>query len=104
MRPIRERFAYIWADGIYWASGDEQEHSCLLVVVGARDDGRKELLAIELGYRESANSWADVLRSLRDRGLGAPLWRSGTGRSGSGRPCATCSPRRATSAAGTTAR
>jgi transposase-like protein len=79
VRPIRDRFAYIWADGIYYGVGDEQEHSCLLVVIGARADGRKELLAIELGYRESTSSWADVLRSLRDRGLVAPLVAIGDG-------------------------
>jgi transposase-like protein len=59
--------------------GSEDEHSCLLVIVGARDDGRKELLAMELGYRESTQSRAEVLRSLRDRGLAAPLLAIGDG-------------------------
>jgi putative transposase len=48
-------------------------------VIGARSDGRKELLAMELGYRESTNSWADVLRDLRDRGLAAPMIAVGDG-------------------------
>ncbi len=78
-RPITERYVYIWSDGIYLGVGTEVEHSCLLVVIGARADGRKELLAMELGYRESTNSWADVLRDLRDRGLEAPMLAVGDG-------------------------
>ena len=73
------RYAYVWADGIYLGAGVELENSCLLVVVGAREDGRKELLAMELGYRESTASWAGVLRDLRERGLGAPLLACGDG-------------------------
>ena len=78
-RPISARYAYIWADGIYLGAGLEAESSCLLVVIGARADGSKELLALELGYRESTESWADVLRSLRGRGLAAPLVAVGDG-------------------------
>jgi len=78
-RPIEGRFAYCWADGIYLGAGLEPEHSCLLVIVGARADGRKELLGMSLGYRESTDSWADVLRDLRDRGLTAPLLAIGDG-------------------------
>lgn len=78
-RPLPGRYAYIWADGIYLDAGLEPEASCLLVVLGARDDGRKELLALELGYRESQESWAAVLRSLRDRGLAAPRLAIGDG-------------------------
>ena len=76
---LSARYAYVWADGIYLGAGIELENSCLLVVVGAREDGRKELLAMELGYRESAASWAGVLRDLRDRGLAAPLLACGDG-------------------------
>jgi putative transposase len=78
-RPITHRYAYIWADGIYLGAGLEPETSCLLVVIGAREDGRKELLAMELGYRESTESWAGVLRGLRERGLKAPLLAVGDG-------------------------
>lgn len=78
-RPISGRYAYIWSDGLYLGAGLEDEHSCLLVVIGAREDGRKELLAIELGYRESTESWAGVLRDLHERGLGAPLLAVGDG-------------------------
>lgn len=65
-------YAYIWADGVYLGAGLEAEKSALLCVLGAREDGTKELLAIELGYRESSASWGAVLRDLRDRGLTAP--------------------------------
>ncbi len=79
VRPLSARYAYCWADGIYLGAGLEPENSCLLVVVGAREDGRKELLAMELGYRESTESWAGVLRGLRERGMEAPLLACGDG-------------------------
>jgi transposase-like protein len=63
---------YAWADGIYVKAGLEREKAALLVVIGAMSDGRKEVLAVEAGYRESTESWAGVLRDLRDRGLCAP--------------------------------
>jgi putative transposase len=78
-RSIAGRYAYCWADGLYLGAGLEDERSCLLVVIGAREDGRKELLALGLGYRESTESWAGVLRDLRDRGLSAPLLAVGDG-------------------------
>ncbi len=78
-RPIEGQFAYVWCDGLYLGAGLEPESSCVLVVIGARADGAKELLAIELGYRESTESWAGVLRDLRERGLGAPLLAVGDG-------------------------
>lgn len=78
-RPLEHRYAYIWCDGIYLGAGLEKEDSCLLVVIGAREDGRKELLAMDLGYRESTESWAGVLRGLRQRGLVAPLLAIGDG-------------------------
>lgn len=79
VRPLTARYAYIWSDGIYLGAGLEPDNSCLLVVVGAREDGHKELLAMELGYRESTASWAGVLRGLRDRGMAAPLLACGDG-------------------------
>ncbi len=48
---------YIWSDGVYPGVGIEREKSALLTIVGAREDDTKELLAMELGYRESAESW-----------------------------------------------
>jgi len=74
-----QRYAYIWGDGIYIGAGLEKEKTALLCVLGARADGQKELLAIELGYRESTESWAGVLRDLRERGLNAPFLATGDG-------------------------
>ena len=62
-----------WADGIYVKAGLEKQKAALLVVIGAMSDGRKEILTIVPGYRESTESWTDVLRDLRDRGLTAPV-------------------------------
>ena len=73
------RSAYIWADGVYLGVGDDPERTAVLVVLGAREDGAKELLALAVGYRESTESWADVLRDLRDRGLAAPVMAVGDG-------------------------
>lgn len=78
-RPLTGRYPYLWADGIYLGVGLEPEAACLLVVLGARETGVKELLALEIGYRESTESWANVLRSLRDRGLVAPRLAVGDG-------------------------
>lgn len=78
-RPISARYASLYADGIGLGAGLEEEKSCLPVVIGAREDGAKELLAMGLGDRESSESWAGVLRDLRERGLGAPLLAVGNG-------------------------
>ncbi len=73
-RPIRERYVYLFADGVYLKAGLERENTAVLVVLGVREDGNKELLAMQQGYRESASSWAEVLRDLKARGLTeAPL-------------------------------
>jgi len=73
------RYAYIWLDGIYVGCGQEREKTVLLCVLGATEDGTKELLALEEGYRESTASWQTVLRSLRDRGMAPPLLAMGDG-------------------------
>jgi putative transposase len=79
-RPLWEhRYLYIWGDGIYLKAGVEKEKTALLCIVGARDDGEKELLTMEPGYRESTKSWAEVLRDLGSRGLEAPLVAVGDG-------------------------
>jgi transposase-like protein len=65
-----KHFIYIWADGIHFnVRLGEDERMCLLVVIGATLDGKKEVLAIESGYRESAMSWKHLLLNLRSRGL-----------------------------------
>lgn len=63
---------YCWADGIYVKAGLEREKAALLVLIGALADGRKVVLAVESGQRESTESWASVLRDLKARGLRAP--------------------------------
>jgi putative transposase len=77
-----EFFVYVWMDGIYIGAGLEDEKSCLLTLVGARSDGTKELIAMELGYRESEASWGEVFRSLRDRGMRSPVLFIGDGNLG----------------------
>ena len=57
----------------------EEERLCALVIVGVRADGTKELVAIEDGYRESTESWADLLRDLKRRGMRAPVLAVGDG-------------------------
>ncbi len=82
-RPLKDDyFVYVWMDGIYIGAGIEKEKSCLLTLVGARSDGTKELIAMELGYRESEASWSDVFRSLRDRGMRCPVLFIGDGNLG----------------------
>jgi putative transposase len=80
-RELRfHRYAYLFVDGVNVAVrlGDDPK-VCLLVVIGVREDGRKELLAVQDGYRESEESWSVVLRDLRDRGLNEPKLVSGDG-------------------------
>ncbi len=68
--PLDElEVVYVWADGLYVKAGLEDSKAALLVVVGALRDGRKVVLAVDSGQRESKESWARVLRDLRDRGL-----------------------------------
>jgi transposase-like protein len=63
---------YVWADGLYVKAGLEDTKAALLVLIGALADGRKVILAVESGQRESTESWASVLRDLKARGLCAP--------------------------------
>jgi putative transposase len=60
------RSVYLWADGVYFTPRLEHEPQCLLVLIGADASGRKELLAVEDGFRESAQSWRELLLRLRD--------------------------------------
>jgi putative transposase len=64
-----KRYVYVWADGVYCNARLEDERSCLLVVMGADSFGNKELLAVSDGYRESTQSWKEILLDLRSRGL-----------------------------------
>jgi len=67
------RYLYLWVDGVYLNAGREEEKTALLCVLGLNEQGEKELLAMVPGYRESMESWAGVLRDLRDRGLKRPM-------------------------------
>jgi putative transposase len=72
-------YVYLWVDGIHLKVRLEQEKLCLLVMIGVRSDGRKELVALTDGFRESTESWADLLRSCRRRGMAAPVLAVGDG-------------------------
>jgi putative transposase len=72
-------YVYWWVDGVHFNVRLEEDRLCCLVVVGVRPDGTKELVAVADGYRESKESWAALLRSLRDRGLSAPVLAVGDG-------------------------
>jgi len=80
-RSLRfHRYCYLFVDGVHVTVRlGEDDRLCLLVVIGVREDGEKELLAVEDGYRESTDSWAAVLRDLRDRGLTCPKLVTGDG-------------------------
>jgi putative transposase len=73
-RSLRfHRYAYLFCDGVHVSVRlGEDDRLCLLVVIGVREDGTKELLAVEDGYRESTESWASVMRDLKHRGLNEP--------------------------------
>lgn len=72
-------FVYVWADGVHFRIRLEEDRLCCLVIVGVRADGSKELLACADGYRESTESWAEVLRDLKSRGMTAPVVAVGDG-------------------------
>jgi transposase-like protein len=73
-------YVYVWADGIHTKVRlGSDDRLCCLVVVGARLDGKKELVAVRDGYRESEESWAELLRDLKKRGMRAPVLAVGDG-------------------------
>jgi putative transposase len=72
-------YVYVWVDGIHLKVRLEQDKVCLLVIIGVRSDGRKELVALADGFRESADSWADLLRDVKRRGMAAPVLAVGDG-------------------------
>lgn len=65
----RKKYVYIWADGIYFNVRCDSSTSCILVVLAADDKGNKELLAVNDGFRESKQSWIEILLELKSRGL-----------------------------------
>jgi len=72
-------YVYLWVDGIHLGIRLGEGKLCLLVMIGVRADGRKELVALADGYRESAESWADLLRDCARRGMRAPVLAIGDG-------------------------
>jgi putative transposase len=64
-----KRYVYFWVDGVYFNIRLEQDRQCILVVMGATEQGQKELVAIADGFRENEPSWLDLLRDLKARGL-----------------------------------
>jgi len=64
-----KRYVYFWADGVYFTPRLDDDRQCLLVIIGANEYGDKDVLAIMDGFRENADSWREVLRSLKKRGL-----------------------------------
>ena len=63
------RFVYVWADGVYLQARMESQAECMLVIIGATPDGKKELLGFQVGFRESAQSWKELLVGLKGKGL-----------------------------------
>lgn len=79
-RAITERFAYVFADGIHLSIRlGEDTKLCLLVLIGVAENGEKKLLAVEAGFRESADSWKAIMNDLTRRGLKAPVLAVGDG-------------------------
>jgi transposase-like protein len=79
-RDLGDReYVYVWVDGIHFNIRLEDDRLCTLVMLGARADGTKELIAVEDGYRESTESWLAVLPDLKRRGMRAPVLAIGDG-------------------------
>jgi putative transposase len=79
-RDLSDRdYVYVWADGVHFRVRLEQARLCCLVIVGVRVDGTKELVAVADGERESTDSWSELLRDLRRRGMRAPVLAIGDG-------------------------
>src|SRR3954469_16255493 len=72
-------YVYLWADGVHLNVRLDEEKLCLLVMIGVRVDGTKELISLAEGYRESSGSWADLLGDCKRRGMRAPILAIGDG-------------------------
>ena len=87
------RYVYIWADGVYLQARMEPQAECILVLIGATPEGKKELLGFQVGVRESAQSWRELLIDLKARGLAiAPELATGDGALGFWRALEEVSP------------
>ena len=97
------RYVYFWVDGIHVQARLEEAAQCLLVIIGATPEGKKELVGLIDGVRESAQSWKELLLDLKRRGLRwDPSSRSPTAPSASGRRSRRCGRGHAASAVGCT--
>jgi transposase-like protein len=81
-RLDKDRWVYVWADGVYSGLRSEQTKLCALVIIGVNERGQKRFLAIEDGVRESTQSWREVLLKLKSRGMNAPRLAIGDGAMG----------------------
>jgi transposase-like protein len=72
-------YVYVWADGVHLKVRLEEAKACVLVLLGVRADGREELITLDAGYRESGESWANLLRDAARRGMRAPVLAVGDG-------------------------
>lgn len=77
-----KEYVYVWADGVYFNIRLEEDRLACLVIIGVLPDGRKEVVTLVDGYRESTESWASVLRDLKRRGMTAPVLAVGDGNLG----------------------
>jgi putative transposase len=69
-RSLKDKhYVYVWADGVHFNIRLEEDRQCILVLLGATADGKKELIAISDGYRESEQSWKELLLNCKERGL-----------------------------------
>ena len=75
----RQEYVYIWADGVYFNIRGDESKPCILVIIGVTAQGNKEFLAISDGYRESEQSWSEVLLDLKNRGMNQPTLAIGDG-------------------------
>lgn len=94
--------ACLWVDGVYVEAGLEKDKAALLVVIGGLLDGRKTVLAVEPDYQESTESWSEVLRDLKERGMNCPCLVVGTAILASGAHWRTFIRQLSNSVAGTT--
>jgi putative transposase len=78
----KKRYCYVWADGVYLKAGLENEKAAILVLVGINEQGKKELISVMEGYRESYESWREIWRGVKERRLASPLLVIGDGIAG----------------------
>src|SRR6185369_16257632 len=97
------RYVYVWADGVYLQARMEANAECMLVLIGATPEGKKELVGFQTGVRESAQSWRELLVDIKRRGSRSRrTWPSAMAGSASGRQSTRSSRAPAISAVGFT--